>query len=163
MQIDTTAHHTDESSAANRAQATKLAEWLRSVPADCYDCVPCTVLLGNMSFVGCSYKQDRQPLPGAPNQAPYTMEAIYCLGTAPKIHERKKICYHRSDDSREWYLASHTDSAGFQRLTAEQKVRFHPFGATFILSPWETPSGEKIDAYERKPYHRVDMAVIPFD
>ena len=161
MQTGATAYHTDESSAANRAQADKLAEWLRSVNS--YDCVPCTVLLGNESFVGCSYKQDRQPLPGAPSQEPYTMEAIYCLGTAPKAHRRENRCYRRSDDSREWYLAAHLDSLGYQRLTDGQKSQFHPFGPTFILSPWKVPSGEKIDAYERKPYRRIDMAVIPFD
>lgn len=90
----------------------------------------------------------------------YTQEYIYLLGARPVSHRRSSRIAYRltTGDTRDWYVACHLDGP------VEAKFAdYHPFGANFLLSPWEVPSGEAIDHYDtlvgKKPYKRVDAQV----
>jgi len=82
----------------------------------------------------------------------YTDHAIYLVGALPAYRLRSnKTCFTFEGDARDWYIASYMKAENLSPQNAE----FHPFGVTFMLMPWDLPSGEKIDHYEEKPYVRV--------
>ncbi len=122
------------------------------------------VKIGDQVYTACSYKQERQPLPGATNQNVDVHEAIYVKGGLPKAWlKRRKTCFTIEGDKREWYIASYyPDYKAGKQLPFNPEPQFaehHPYGPTFILCPWDVPSGEKIDSYEYKPYDRVAVKV----
>jgi hypothetical protein len=59
------------------------------------------------------------------------------------------------NDSHVWYIACHAPAQG--ETIAPQFAEYHPFGASFILTPWDLE--EAIDAYEDKPRKRVPVDV----
>lgn len=132
-----------------------VADYLRTC-AGMLQVQPCTVSLFGKTFPAAFYKQECEPLQGARSQEKYVRECIYVAGQRPTTMRKRdaKLCYTRTDDVREWYTAAHMDSD-----PGAQFAPFHPFGANFILAPWEVPGGEKIDHYEPKPYVRVPLEV----
>jgi hypothetical protein len=142
--------------------AITLAAWLES--HRCYALQPVTVTIGQETYAGCSYRQDCNPPEGARSQEPYTVEAIYLLGTLPSSYRRSSnVAYTRQDDTREWYIAGcwqgEPSPKGWAWLTEERIREIHPFGFYFLLHPWEVPDGSDIDRYETKPYRRVAITV----
>lgn len=143
---------------ADTSRLADLRAWLETHA--CYDVCPCTVRIGTQEWAGCEYKQDATPSPGARNQAPYTVHALYLLGDLrPSFVRSSHECYPWESDGREWYVAGHTPLTKDDQRTQEQKERYAPFGACFYLRPWEVPDGTRIDQYEEKPYRRAPMTV----
>lgn len=136
-----------------------LRAWLESCRNPCYDVRPIRVQIGRQTWEGCEYKQDCDGRhPGAPNQAPYTIHALYLLGALPPSYRRSsKECYPWQ--GTDWYIAGHTPMPDQDRRTQAQKEQYSPFGACFYLHPWKVPGGESIDQYEEKPYRRLPMTV----
>jgi hypothetical protein len=136
----------------NTSRVDDLRAWLETLPHPCHDVKPVRVTIGRQTWEGCEYKQESTPPEGAPNQAPYTIHALYLLGTLRRsyLHSSHE-CYPWEGDGREWYTAGYWQHEG----TSESQ----PFGRMFLLHPWEVPTGESIDKYERHPYRRLPMSV----
>jgi hypothetical protein len=120
-------------------QISKLVGWLRSTGAK--QVSGCVVKIGKHTFAAARYL-DKQ----------HKEAHIYAIGMLPKTMERK-TCF--PFDNQEWFRAGYIKPEGIKPEFAE----YHPFGANFILMPWQVPSGEAIDKYEQKPYRRVPMTV----
>jgi hypothetical protein len=63
-----------------------------------------------------------------------------------------KCVYLMPGDKRDWFVAGFIDPVPAHYST------FHPFGANFILSPWDETHG-KIDAYDSPGSSRVRINV----
>lgn len=142
-------------------QKAKLADvktWLEAHRS--YDCYPAVLSLGEEEFPAVEYKQDHEPLPGAPNRNPHTVHGFYCLGPLPKDYQKSnRTCFRRVGDESDWYVGSH-----YQPATGEgENNEFHPWGRFFLLFPWGAK--EAIDWHDiqsgKKPYARVPMARWP--
>lgn len=139
-----------------------LKAWLESHA--CYEVKPVRVRIGRAEWVGCEYRQNATPPQGAPSQAPYTIHALYLLGTLRASYRHSsRECYPWASDGREWYVAGHTPTPAKDTRTEEQKEQFAPLGACFYLHPWEVPNGGTIDQYEEQPYRRLSMSVEYLD
>ena len=121
------------------------AEYLRTIPT-VSEARPVKVTIGRETFEGAFYRETL-----AHNGEPYTTEKLYLVGTFPASYRRRrKTSYCFPGDEREWYVACYSPE-----VIKPEFAAFHPFGKTFILAPWDVPSGEAIDKYETKPYTRV--------
>ena len=90
-------------------------------------------------------------------------EMLYALGALPKCYiRRSKTVFNFEGDARDWYVCCHTS----ETCTQEPYKKFHPFGHSFQLAPWESEGGAgPIDAHnywrgEHKPYTRVSAALV---
>ena len=100
----------------------QLTEYLKQ--NDCYDLQPCSLKLGNSILPAVEYKQDRNPLPGARNQNPYTIHGFYVIGQIPT----KRKAYYLYN-GLVWYVAGY-----YQQVNPEYN-EYHPFGKNFLLFP----------------------------
>ena len=137
-----------------------LTDWLVK---DCkaFDVRPLRLTIGRATYEAAAYKRTVTPPAGAHNPAPYVDEAIYVIGRLPSAYRRRKNTTFRFEgDARDWFVACYMSK---DRL-APEFAPFHPFGETFILAPWEVPSGDPIDKYnywrgEHKSYTRIPVCV----
>jgi hypothetical protein len=140
---------------------SKVAEWLSTLP-HVADVHPVSVTIKGKVYHGARYKQTVPIAPGCPAYArgerAHIAEHMYLLGELPAHYRRStKACYAIEGDDREWYVSSY-----FQDDVMVHGSKFklhHPFGNTFMLSPWAVPDGGKIDQYEPRPYARVPLTI----
>jgi hypothetical protein len=130
-----------------------LKEWLER--ADCYDTAEVLVVIGDETYEGVRYKQDRPTPPGSRAQMEgrdsYTQEAIYLLGVA---HLEDRVALVMPGDEREWFLASEVTE---ETARDPRYAEFHFEGkAAFQIMPW---SIGKIDDHEFEPYQRLGITV----
>ena len=95
-------------------------------------------------YQGCLYHNPKIR-PDEPN--------IVLIGQPPQA-TRVHVCYPHSD-GREWYMACHLPQDTYDKMSDELRQQYHPFGPTFVLSPWTCD--DKIDQYERFNYLRIPM------
>ncbi len=135
-----------------QTQSTQdLAIWLSNIPRTKVISAG-TITIRRASYPAVLYTQDRDPLPGARNQNPYTMTAIYVLGDLPPAYNRRKsTAFRLPNDDKDWYIASYSTQEAL-----EKHPEYYPFGSHFLLCPWEAEF-PKIDTYEKHTYQRVDI------
>ena len=123
-------------------QARQVATYLESLGDHIHSVRPVSVTIGKVTYQGAEYGQTHFP----------EGLRIFLVGELPKCYARRPngTCFKFQDDSHDWYICCYADDKAVR-----EKSEFHPFGRTFILSPWSVPSGEAIDRYELKPYDRV--------
>ena len=147
-----------------------ISTWLSTLPG-VHDAIPGTVRIDGETFPAVRYKRTTARttaiLPGCPaydrGERETTREVLYCVGMRPKRMRQKyqfgseyvsKHVYTLPGDARDWYLCCYGED-----IKPEHSAS-HPFGPSFMLSPWEVPSGEKIDAWhQEKPCIRVMVSV----
>src|SRR6266576_573837 len=113
-------------------QRTKVSEWLLSLGHNVSDI--------EVTIKGVTYQGTR-----CAGEHHGNNEFLYLLGTLPKCYLRRRKTVFRFDyDSHDWYIACYWQQ--------DQLSRFHPFGKTFMISPWNVPEGTRIDQYERYTY-----------
>lgn len=137
-----------------------LTEWLER---DCgaWGVRVCKVTIGNQSWDAAFYRQTFKYQEGmmAVSQGlkkvgeEYTIERFYCLGKLPSCYRPEGICF--PFENYDWYVAAYAD----EKCLQAPFNRFHPFGISFILAPWDIPN-ETIDKHANKPYRRIPMTVI---
>jgi len=122
-------------------QRTKVSEWLLSLGHDNVSDIEVTIR--NEKYIGARYTSKHHG----------DYEFLYLLGTLPKCYIRQRKTVFRFDyDSRDWYVACYWQQ--------DQLSRFHPFGKTFMISPWSVPDRTRIDQYERYTYTRVPATIL---
>lgn len=116
-------------------------DWLVNT-CKCRDVKSVRVTLGEQSWEGCSYVQDRTF-----GQVPYTTRGIYLVGNLPKKHRDTCFAYN----GEVWYVAGWK-----QDPIKEEYKSFHPFGAMFLLMP-----GSEADMCDEdgKPYKQLPMTI----
>lgn len=139
---------------------SKLSEWLMSCPGMLSVQDGNLLIFPNIDLLAVRYRQELTPPKGAPNQSKYIRECIYSACEAPKRFLRGKLALPMRNDRREWYVSSYMLKENMEKLDAASRKRYHPFGLSFQISPWDLP--EKIDAMEPNPYKRVPAQFVPF-
>ena len=152
---------------------TKLADWLNGF--DHITAVtPMTVTIGSATYEACSYVARFETLEGSSaydnGERHYNRSLIYCLGKLPSCYLRSsRHAFLINDDPADWFISSYfpaiqprrqaagSRQASGRRQADVQPTDFHPFGATFMLSPWDSPCA--IDEYESRPYRRLRISV----
>jgi hypothetical protein len=131
---------------------TDVVEWLRGM-SEMIDVRACRVEIGDESWEGAEYVQRLTPPPGSRSTEAYDNRAIYLVGRLPKGYTgNKSRCYNV--DGVDWYVSGYwsgSDDDAFDK--------YHPFGRNFMLRPWDTSDGQKIDHYEMRPYRRIPMTI----
>lgn len=146
----------------------QIADWLLSLRGT-LSAVPVTVTIDGQSFPGAEYHQERPITPGCraydEGKRMSHIHAVYVAGVRPKRVKARgkwdgdsypsKYYWRREGDTRDWYVAGYCDSV------PEGKGEYNPFGPSFLLHPWEVPSGEAIDYYQDVKAGRLPFAVSP--
>ena len=124
--------------------AIAVAKWLFSLQ-HIATAVPVLVQIGNRTFPGARYSEDRDGL---------AEERLYLVGELPDAFcQPHKACCRTTGSERDWYIA-----VWFLEVSETAEYReAHPFGSHFILALWSMPDGWTIDKYE--PYRRLPMVV----
>lgn len=136
-----------------------LQEWLESCGG--FDVRPCRVAIGKATYVAARYKQTLRTPENSPawnrGEREYTRESIYCIGERPSAYKRSSKTYFRFiGDSQDWYVCCYCPA----EVSHDPKyAAHHPFGASFILAPWDVPDGTGIDYYAPRPYTRIGASV----
>lgn len=147
------------------SELKSVAEWLLSCP-NIVDAKPVTITVqrsNNAPFGGVWYRTEQtrvateRAVTDGPDKAgdKYYRDAIYILGESPKWLA-DSVCLQRGDI--DWYIMCYITRNGL----AEEFKFAHPFGANWIITPWDIAhgpcKGHKIDTGMPRQYER-----IPFD
>ncbi len=122
----------------------RVAQWLEGI-SDVSEVRPVTLTIGRQVYHGARYIQRDS-------------EGFYLVGTLPASYLRRKHTVYRfADDPRDWYIGCYWDGRPGQfPLTKAQLKKYHPFGVSFNLFPWDSPLGP-IDFGARFAYRRVPV------
>lgn len=140
--------------------ARRVASFLAALP-QVRESLPYSVTIGRQTFHGARYREsfaylhDGRDSTGRTFKAGdrYMRESIFLVGALPAAYQRRaKTCFRLIGDSRDWYITCYATE---ETARDSRYAEYHPFGQTFIISPWDVPDGTAIDHYEPKPYTRV--------
>lgn len=122
------------------ATAKDVAKWLRGL--GCKNVLPVCVTIKGKDYQGARYVQQNSV-------------RVFLVGKLPAAWLRsQKTVFRFNWDKRDWYVGTYVTDAALKSHSG-----MHPFGYTFILFPWDVPSGETIDKYEHKPYTRIPAKI----
>ena len=125
--------------------------------------VPRYVTVGRQTYPAARYTERLQTPPGSAayqrGERTYEREMIYCVGFLPSAKVRGNVAFTVDDDSRDWFVAGYYGDVVRRKQKTATPSEFRPFGNSFLLAPWDSPDGTKIDTYARVPYRRVKMSI----
>jgi len=126
---------------------TKIAQWLWSKNR-VREAQPVVVQIGNRVYPAAQYAEAQR---GGNRQT-----RLYCVGTLPPLHSKRKLCYQTDPDSEQgWHL-----TAWFrQNRPCREWNEVHPFGSHCVLAlltPLEIWAEEQC---QKKPFRRVPMTI----
>jgi hypothetical protein len=148
----------------------ELEQWLRT-ECRCHTTQRVRVTIESEVWEGCAYTQTLRYGKGIDivvrglktTEDIYHTYRILCVGRLPLVYKpfgrkypRNNTCFIVKDSPWEWYVAGYMPS---DKLT-EATMRHHPFGANFVLAPWDVPD-TRIDTGALRPYVRSEMQVEP--
>lgn len=134
---------------------SKLTETLEGI--GCFKVEAAELRIGRTTHEAAFYRQVVLPLPGARNQEPHEVEAVYVLGEIPAAYARdRRTCFRLDGDDRDWYVTTWADA---KVVSNPEFAQSHPLGVWFQLRPWDTTDGTTIDMREPKPYQRIQVGV----
>jgi hypothetical protein len=141
---------------------TEIAAYLSNLPC-VRNVTACTVTIGPNVYPAAHYWQDLTTPEGSQayqrGERTYTREMIFIVGMLPSVYLRSsRQAFTRTDDTREWYIASYAGLKKNGKQAAQEINEFHPFGNSFLLAPWDC--AEAIDHYESTPYRRQAMTLV---
>lgn len=138
----------------------KFVDYLRSIDG-VSDVREVTVQVGKSTFDGCRYTMTRDGR---------TSDRITLLGKR-SYHFHKNWVYRVPGDDHDWYICTYwdglKDGQHVEDLPEDQQemiAKYHPFGPTFTLTPWDSENfvhgkGLLIDHYEPRYRKRVSLVV----
>jgi hypothetical protein len=118
---------------------SNLTDWLNSLGID--DARAMTLTIRGTTYEAARYRDPKHP------DAP---ERIYVIGRLPSCYRRSThTVFLFEGDPHDWFVCAYMPA---DRLN-DEITQLHPFGETFILTPWT--HAEPIDRHEPRPYSRV--------
>lgn len=135
-----------------------LVDWLKSHGNESVSSL--TVTIKGTTYIGARYTQTLETPKGsqahARGERKYQRTMIYCIGRLPACYRRStRVAFKFAGDARDWYIAGYMPTAN---LTKENS-KYHPFGETFMLAPWDLSNGDTIDRYEPRTRDRVPVTL----
>lgn len=124
---------------------------------------PCRVTIKGISYNAARYKELLPVSEGTQayrrGEREYMRETIYIVGALPAVKRNGNCVFRLAGDPHDWYVAGYYPAyKNRQPQPAGQPNQYHPFGAMFLLSPWDVKDST-IDQYERHPYKRVAIII----
>lgn len=145
--------------------ARKIAQYLDAMPT-VTSTTPCIIVIKGSYYAACLYKQRLTNTLGTrahPERREYDREMVYVVGLLPAVVRNGNAAFAMPNSINEWYVAGYFPAyqKRRQRQGAVAAGEHHPFGANFLLSPWDASDGIKIDHHARTPYKRVPITLTP--
>ena len=145
-----------------------IAAYLRTIHG-VTSATPCALTIKGTVYPAAQYVQHCTVDPGcrayAEGKREYDRMAIMVAGPLPACKRNGNVAFRVPGESNEWYVSGY-----FPRLHGRKQdsinesdapyMAFHPFGANFLLAPWDI-ADSRIDSYARVPYKRVVCEVKP--
>ncbi len=127
--------------------AVSVARWLlgqQNITA----ATPVFVQIGHRTYSAARYTEDRDRVEET---------RLYVLGELPPLHDKmRRLCYRTDDSGYDWHII-----AWFRlRAACTELKEVHPFGSHFILARWTPVECWAADQVEKRPFHRLPMAIM---
>lgn len=124
---------------------TRIPEWLSKL-SNIRDVQEACVTIRGTTYDGVSYRDDNHG----------DGERLLLIGELPSCYRRSaRTTFRFEGDERDWYVACYWNLEAAAHAGRPLVNEYHPSGATFMLCPWQIPSGEAIDCWDERPYARV--------